>query len=325
MDSKCRSMRFPEKTLSLCLLLSLSVLAGGTVEKVAAALQGDKRGTGASATNIPTLAESLTGVPSQEVAIAVSAETVHLPKGTGKPEAGTSLGQIVTDFGYMTRRYGAVLAIAPATMIVINANPGQPNIYQNIPAREAFTFLAASLSDTQRQALISERGLGLPDLTSDMQRNLYMALIPGSSLPIAPRAMPGQSLQRPPENSIENPLQDARLRVGQTQKMVVHSPGSDIMGNTGLFSTSASPRIYDVANQDHLYKQDMVDGVRIRSVVANVPKKSDLNYNLSALQNTIPLRDLKTVGDLIARISVKTPCWKPRSSYSAVRRCGNDP
>ena len=261
----------------------------------------------AQAAAFVTLADALRELADTgETALAVGADKNYY---AAKPPPGSRVAEIALAFGLLTRRYGGVTAIAPATMTVLNANLGVPSIYLNIPAREAFTLLAANMTDAQRQMLTSERGIGIADMENDLQRGLFMALIPGDSLPYRPRFLSGQpdgSGENAGGGTLQNPLQNGRLRVGMKMNMVVHSPGHETMGFVPSMRAPKGPPLYDVANQDHLFRQDTVDGVTVRSVVANTLKKSQLNYDLPALQTTISLQGLNTVGDLTARIGEKT-------------------
>ena len=239
-----------------------------------------------------------------ETALAVGVERTRLSPGATLPPAGSRVTQIAPAYGHTTRRYGSVTAVAPATMTLLNIPPTLPNIYLNIPAHEAFTLLAANMSQAQIQQMTSERGIGLSDMTSDLQRGLFLALIPNSSLPYQMRSAPGEPGGG--GGTLQDPLQNGRLRVGMKQSMTVHTPGKDTMGSVHSLRDPKGPPIYDAANQDHLFEQDVVDGATVHSVVANSLKKSQLNYGLPVLQTPIPLQGVKTVGELIARISEKT-------------------
>ncbi len=241
-----------------------------------------------------------------ETALAVDVENTPLALGAALPPPGSRVTQIAPAYGHATRRYGGVTAVAPATMTLLNDHLGLPNIYLNIPAREAFTLLAANMNDAQLQMLTSERGLGLSDMNSELQRGLFLALLPGGSLPYNLRPTPGQLGGGGGEGTVQNPLQNGRLRVGMKPSFTVHTPGKDIMGMTQSMRDPKGPPIYDVANQDHLFEQDAVDGATVRSVVANTLKKSQLNYSLPVLRTLVSAQGVKTVGELIARVSEKT-------------------
>ena len=254
-----------------------------------------------------TLAEALRGVgTSGETALAVDVDKTLPAPGAALPPTGSRVTQIAPAYGYTTRRYGGVTAVAPATMTLLNDHLGLPNIYLNIPAREAFTLLAANMNDAQLQMLTSERGLGLSDMNSDLQRGLFLALLPDSSLPYNLRSAPGQLGGGGGGSALQNPLQNGRLRVGMKQQVLAHTPGKDTMGLTQSMRDPNGPPIYDAANQEHLFGQDVVDGATVRSVIANTLKKSQLNYALPALRTLVSAQGVKTVGELIARIGEKT-------------------
>ncbi len=241
-----------------------------------------------------------------ETGLAVGADKDYALDKSVRPPAGARIAQIAPFFGHITRRYGSVTAIAPATMSLLNGNLGTPNIYLNIPPHEAFTLLAANMSEAQLQMLTSERGIGLADMNSDLQRGLFLALIPSSALPYSPRVTHDNHSSGGAGGTLENPLQNGRLRIGMKQQMAVHSIGRESNIWIPDIRDPNGPPIYDAANQDHLTHQDAVDGVTVHSEAPNTLKKSQLNYGLPILQTSISLQGVKTVGELMARISAKT-------------------
>ena len=252
-----------------------------------------------------TLAEALRVVAQTgETALAVGSDKNRLKEGVSLP-SGARVAQIAPAYGLLTRRYGSVTAIAPPTMTLLQAPSGPPNIYLNIPPSEAFTLLAANMSDAQRQMLTGERGIGLSDMNSDLQRGLFLALIPNSSLPYHPDQRLGNDAAGE-SATLDNPLQNGRLRVGIKQSMTVHSEGRETRYDVESIRDPKGPPFYEAATLDHLYGQDTVDGVTVHSIVANTLKKSQLNYGLPALQVSISLQGVKTVGELVTWIGEKT-------------------
>ena len=66
------------------------------------------------------------------------------------------------------------------------------------------------------------------------------------------------------------------------------------------------PKIYDFSTYGAYNNKDKINGVVIRRDVPNHLKPADLNYNTPVLQTVIAIKDLKTVGDLIARVAKQT-------------------
>ena len=71
-------------------------------------------------------------------------------------------------------------------------------------------------------------------------------------------------------------------------------------------SRTQGPTVYRLNSWQHYMNLDKVNGVLIRREVPNRPKSSDLNYQSPRLQVLVSIQDVKTVGDLIARIADKT-------------------
>lgn len=271
----------------------------------------------ASATNVqtspasppkpPTLASVLASMPPPaNVLLTVGAEHVNLPKNAVLPTASGGLDDIAQAFGYETRAFGTVTALAPATMVVLNEDPAPPNVIADISAGTAFKMLAAGLNDAQWHALTSEAGLGLSDLTDDTQRGLFHALFPQGELMVASKDPALANL--PPEKrgdiqDVSSQIDAVHLRMGQTSRIYVH----DHKGETAFFSTP------DPADAQRLMiyhpKRDTPvasHAVPLRAVVLNVPKPGQLNLAQPVLQTPVPLPGLRTVGDMVLRIGTLT-------------------
>ena len=169
-----------------------------------------------------TLADALSGSsPSPGVVLAVGAAERRLPPDTTSPKTGATLNQIAAAFGLIARRFGSVTALAPPTMTLINADPKNPDLFQDLDDGDKFKIFAASLTQTQWQALTSERGIGLSDLSDSRQRAMFSALFP-KRLSARPRPFVGQYLDA---QDLTSDLPLARLRFGQ--KMDLMAPTTD--------------------------------------------------------------------------------------------------
>lgn len=258
---------------------------------------------------------------SSGVALTVGAEkTPRLPDAAPLPETPT-VPAVAAATGRLLKRFGGVTALAPPMMVVLNANPQNPNPFDGMPPHEAMKLLAASLSPGQWGALTSERGLGAGDLTTDAQRGLFRALFPGGRLDVmklTPQSDGGTRFEPPRDLSGE--LGQARLRLTQNTELMLqivkgatnysggkgydstmgYSNGSSNASYGGLMSSDRAPR-YQLAG-GYGGAKDTLYGVVVRAEVPNAPKRGQLDYNLPALQAAIPLAGLKTVGDLVTRI-----------------------
>ena len=254
-----------------------------------------------------TLAQALaTAPPGDGLRLTVAAEKNTLPDGTETPGADADLGAIVDAFGDMTFSFGTVTAIAPATMVVLNTQPDPPNLAADLSPLTALNMLAASLDDTQWQALISEHGLGLADLTDDTQRGLFHALFRNGHLWIGsedPALLDLPQEQRPDVRDATDQIDTTRVRLGQEANIELHDQAGHIIGFYG-----DRP---DADRRLHTYRPKTPPpaaehNVALRAATPNTRKSSDLDWNSRTLQVTISTTGLKTVGDLVARVSQRT-------------------
>lgn len=256
---------------------------------------------------------------SSGVALTVGAYKIpRLPDAGPLPETPT-VAAVAGATGRLLKRFGGVTALAPPTMIVLNANPENPNPFDGMPPHEAMKLLAASLSPGQWSALTSERGMGAGDLTTDSQRGLFRALFPGDRLDVMKITQSLGNVHYDTLLDLSGEISTMRLRLTQNTEMMLqigqgatssggrgynstmsYSNGSSGASYGGLMSSDRAPR-YQLAG-GYGGGKDTLYGVVVRAEMPNVPKRGQLDYNLPALQAAVPLAGLKTVGDLVARI-----------------------
>lgn len=136
-----------------------------------------------------SLAFSLAGASRPAgIAIAVDAEHTGLPQGSALPTRGASVLEVSRAFERLARPFGKVLAIAPPTMIVLNAHPAGENAYLGMPPAQVFRLLVASLDGTGWDALTGEKGLGAANLTTADEQAMFAALVPSGSLEVAAKS-----------------------------------------------------------------------------------------------------------------------------------------
>ncbi len=254
---------------------------------------------------IPTLATALGQAkpPDGGIALSVGAEKVGLLEGNAATHPDASLEQVGFAYGRLLQRFGGVSALAPPTMTVLNADPGQGNIYADIPAPDAFTLLVAGLTPGQLQALASAHGLGPGDLANDYQRGLFLACIPSRTLKVAPRRTLDDADAPQNVRDVSDELLQARIRLGQATGLVV--PDTNGVG-AGIpkFAAPGAPIIYDYVERGA--GRNEVDGVQVRAEVPNTPKVGQLDFKAAAFKTAIPLAGIKTVGDLMDRAGAIT-------------------
>lgn len=260
----------------------------------------------------PTLATALAKAqpPTQGVALAVGTDKVKLPAGIVMPGIVPTVGEVSAAYGRVTQQFGQVTAVAPPTMVLLNAAPGEPNIYAGLPALDAFTLLADSLSDSQWQAMTSAAGLSVASLTSAAQRQMFAALLShDGQLLVTPKYAVGETWNKSDQLDLTSQIPLAHLRLGQTISLSL--PPADnpniSYGDAEIPPPAGASREYEIAQRDDYGgSSDTVYGATVRAEVPNVPKRGQLDFTATSLKMVIPLDGLKTVGDLIARIGEAT-------------------
>ncbi len=253
-----------------------------------------------------TLAQALAAAPpTGGLLLTVSAEQVTLPDGTEPPAADAGVSDIAAAFGDQTVSFDAVTAIAPSTMAILNTQPDAPNLDADLSPMTALNMLAASLDDRQWQALTSEQGLGLTDLTDDTQRGLFHSLFRQKQLWVSSEDPALESVpqeQRPDVRNLTDQIDATRIRIGQTAKIYLH----DTQGKMIYYRAARS----DAAERLHTYRPKTPPlpaehGVRLKAPVPNTLKPSDLAFDGHILQSLVSIANIKTVGDLVTRIGSK--------------------
>ncbi|HLJ57791.1 MAG TPA: hypothetical protein VKT77_22330 [Chthonomonadaceae bacterium] len=255
----------------------------------------------------PNLAGAIrAAAPPKEIAIAVEAENARPIQGAALAPPGSPLALAVAPFDHRLQSFGAITAIAPANRVTLATTLPQSNPFRDVPPREAFTILAASLTDAQRNAMLSEQGIGVGDLTTDMQRGLFLTLFPTQRIEFFEKSGDPQDTGPGTLHAVENPMQNGRLRVGASMRMTAYSVGQDLPGLTPIMRDPGGPKIHDPANQQHIFNAATVDGVRVRWTEPNALKSGQLNFDADVLKRPISLSGLPNVGALIARIAETT-------------------
>lgn len=282
------------------LMLGLSIL-----------LFASKLGCAEDIPSVPTsvtLASLLqqTQAAKQNTILAVAAETIHIPTGIDAPRGERSLSQIASLFGCVTHDFGNVTSIGPATMVVLNTQPNNPDPYDGIPPDAALKNLLASLDTEQWSKLTTAAGIGYPDLHDNWQRHLFQALFPGGSLTFIDRlAMSGSGSRHVIES---DELLNARLRLGQ--KLTMSLPSISRPGEfTGHHPVDAENGTQFEAIQtpsSPFNSHDLLYGVRIRAEIPNSEKPGSLDFSNSVMDAEVHLKDVKTVRDLIYAIGLAT-------------------
>ena len=238
--------------------------------------------------------------PREDLFLAVAADKL-MPVAESLPlEKGSTGGQAADAYGQIVRDFGNVMAIAPPTMTVLTTKPGEPAAFEDMPRHEALKLLLGSLSAVQWQALTSATGLGASDLFEGSQTAYFALLFPTGNLIAIPQFVPNGSAEM--INLTGEDFRAVRLRLGR--QMQIDIPLENQKNNSQQFSAAQSlGKIrYSVQEAGSRPPQDTTYGVTLRQTLPNYPKEADLDYHSAALDQTVSLAGVATVGDLIARI-----------------------
>lgn len=200
-----------------------------------------------------------------------------------------------------TQTFGAVTAVAPASMTVFNDHPTPPDLSGNLMPSDAFKQLAASLSDSQWAKLTSAGGIGPSDLDGSQQA-LYWAIFPGRTLKIAPEAAERDSDAPIQTTDLTADLPNAHIRVAL--RVALHARRQS-GGNMSIPDSPPpdAPLKWAVASASKP-PSDTIDGSLARAVIANAPKAGDLKFDQAAFKTQVSLPGIKTVGELVRRIGL---------------------
>lgn len=268
-----------------------------------------------------TFAQALDDVPwdpaEKGVLLAVSAERTRPGRGQAIPlptPHSYNLKELASAFDRMPLKVGRLTVLVPTTMRVLVPALLSPEeaAWQN--PDEALRALLASFTKAQWQAVTSERGLGLSDLTVK-QQGMYLASLPS---PFQVRLQPAQTIERtpegirissdpvrpqPPQTLTPEQRSQVRLRLNHSVRFSYKAEGSDSSGGQFGFGNLIPKRkeaeyVFADAFPHNTYKHPTIQDQ------ANRPKPSDLDT--TPLTQPISLTGAKTVGDLVWRAAQAT-------------------
>ncbi len=191
-------------------------------------------------------------------------------------------------------------------MALLNSSPGAPDPYAGMPYYDVVPLFAASLTDAQWTSLTSEAGLGVAEL-SDTQRQMFTQLLPDGRLRVAPWF--GDYNPTPAaELDLSDQLPSTRLRLKQTAEVQISVEGEEHSSYQMQNIPPPTGGTYKLlpSKQNYGGSQEVVYGQRVRAEAPNQLKAGDLDMSLPILKASIPVGGMKTVGDLMARVSQAT-------------------
>lgn len=210
---------------------------------------------------------------------------------------------------------GGVSALAPTTMIVLNARPGKGDGFADLSRTDKLTLLLATLSPAQWRLLGEERGLGTGDLTTSVQQNLFLSLLPDPF--VVRRSGPDAGLNR----TTLTPGQRASVRLSAARRVTLYVPLA--IEGKNLFSVLQTrdangedeeqqrwTRVpdYETRAAANVARRSRTTayGVTVLDEVRSVAKTGDLVLDAARLNAPIPLNGAKTVNDLVRRAGAAT-------------------
>ena len=187
------------------------------------------------------------------------------------------------------------------TMVILNTAPDAPNPFDEMPFTDLLPLFAASLSETQYNALTSAGGLPIGGL-SEMQKNMAMQIFEGGKFLAAPWTPHqfGPAPEKPLNFTAQ--IDQTCFRIKETMDVMLPAEGGG--GYPGMRTPPSDPNALKlVERQDYGGARDRVYGQVVRATVPNEPKRSQLNLRLESLRRTMPVDGLTTVAEVIARIA----------------------
>ena len=83
------------------------------------------------------------------VTLTVGPQWEDLPKDSLPPAPSATPSEVAASFGKANPTFGSVLAIGPPMMVLLNASPGAPDPYAEMPYYAIVPLFAASLTEAQ--------------------------------------------------------------------------------------------------------------------------------------------------------------------------------
>ena len=130
------------------------------------------------------------------LALAVDADQETMPKKKAVATKLDTLSQVVLAFEESSRDFGGITAIGPLDYSELETDFSKANAFSDMPPTQAFTLLIATLDDKQRAALTGKAGLGMSDLTTPEQKQIFEALLPDEDVNLSSARRTGRGAGR---------------------------------------------------------------------------------------------------------------------------------
>ena len=159
-------------------------------------------------------------------------------KGYDRDSADT-VGRAAAAYGMTLRDFGGVAAIGPETYVELLTDFSKGNAFEDLPPAQAFTLLLTTLDERQRAALTSKAGLGLSDLTTPEQNQIFLSLLPDENSYASPQRLDVRGKAKKLGNLRQN-ANTVHVRLTQEISFAV-----EMKGLNGRFDSSAMGKEYD--------------------------------------------------------------------------------
>jgi hypothetical protein len=209
-------------------------------------------------------------------------------------------------FGRRLVRLQGSSVLAPTEMVILNTKLGKPDYFANLSQNEKLQMLQASLSAAQWKLLGSEAGLGASDLSGE-QRELLISSLPDPMVIRKQRAGGADESGEKPVILSGSQRGSVRLRLNRvTHYSVAVAGDANASFNYSLPAEIVGMKQAVLILNDSPNQRVGIFGQPVKSTVPNRLKSQQIDFSSPALQSSISLTGLQTVGDMIARIRTTT-------------------
>ncbi|WP_119323065.1 hypothetical protein [Capsulimonas corticalis] len=227
-----------------------------------------------------------------------------MPKDTSPPVPGDTAAQVAAAFGRLVSGFGNVDAIAAPTIVVVNAPPEKPNIYDGMAPGPLIRLLASTFSEDQWKAFLSAKGLAYSELAREDQKAMFEALFPGGKMVVLPIASVDPSV--PPTEVGGDQLRLAKIRLTDKTEIGLSTPNQpEAHVFSAPYQPPDTPSDYAMVNTT-TKDVDREFGAVVRETVPNTLKASDLDSGDPSWKTRIPISTISTVDDAARAIATAT-------------------
>ena len=281
----------------------------------------------------------LTVQPYAVMPVPIPPEASDLPVDNAMPLNAVPINAVPTPetlaarYGRSLQVFSHVLALAPPTMTVLNTDPALTDLpLAELAGQHPVPFLLGTLTQAQLRQM-STSGLAFSDLSPDQQALLKASLPTPFEIVPKSAALPSYSMDDMKKTGAERAEIDARIREGERIfKMNTRTISGDTLlsslrlygflapeftfdGGGNSIGEGYSENGFETTGADKLANGGRVDMFAsgssalqkmLRGDLPNTPKAGDLDWRQGEMDRTVSLQGIKTVDDLVARLSKAT-------------------